>query len=98
MSLPSKVQVGGVPYEVHPVRRLRDDEGVLGRCMCHLQYIELDQDLSTDAMAATLLHEVIHAILYQSGHDDHAEPQVRALGYGLLAFLRDNAEWIRGLL
>jgi len=98
MTLPSSVLVGGVKYEVQEVSRLRDKKDSLGRAQCHRQRIKIDSGLGGDAKAATLLHEVIHAILYQTGHDEHVEPHIRALGYGLLALMRDNEEWIRAVL
>jgi hypothetical protein len=98
MSLPSEVKIGGVVYTIVPDKRLSDEYGILGRARCQVQVIELDADMARDAKAATLLHEVIHAILYQTGHDEHVEPHIRALGYGLLVFMRDNADWIRSIL
>jgi len=98
MSFPSSVRIGGITYEVHVISRLRDEQDVLGRALCHKQILEIDAGLSVDAQAATLLHEVVHAILYQTGHDDHMEPHIRALGYGLLVFMQDNAELVRSLI
>lgn len=47
-----------------------------------------------DIKLATMWHEALHGILYQSGHRDHSEAHIEALTYGLISFIRDNPELI----
>ena len=104
MSLPSEVTVGLVKYRVHEVVDLlgTGDEGESVRCNGRVRAsdaaIWIDEALEPQIKPITLMHEIIHAILEQSGHDDHPEGLVRCLSYGLLAFMRDNVDWVYALL
>lgn len=48
-----------------------------------------------DALAETLIHEVLHALIYDAGtewDDDQEEQIVRTISPRLAAFMRDNVE------
>ena len=45
------------------------------------------------------MHEVIHAILAMTGHSDtQVEGHVEALGYALIAFMRNNPEFVEWVM
>ncbi len=97
------VKIGAVTYDVAFVDNLvtlRDDNtykslhGSVNYTSCTIK-VESDQD--EQVKAATVLHEAIHAILHNAGHDDHDENQVIALGFGLYALLKDNPDLVTWL-
>lgn len=89
------VRIGGTDYEI-----VLDDGMLKTSEMCGMideasTEIRVSSELSQQAMHATLLHETIHAILLQSGHDNSDDPEayepiVEALTHGIHAFLKDN--------
>ena len=89
------VRIGGTDYEI-----ILDDGMLKTSEMCGMideasTEIRVSTEMSQQALHATLLHEMIHAILLQSGHDnsdnpDTYEPIVEALSHGFHAFLKDN--------
>lgn len=95
------LKVGGITYKVEEVKDLHLMDGEGNKSDFHgLIYhdsatIQLEQDQSEDVKKATLIHEALHAILTQSGHENHDESVITALGYGLLRFIRDNKALIR---
>lgn len=98
-----QVKIGAVTYDVAFVDNLitlRDDNtykslhGSVNYTSCTIK-VESDQD--EQVKAATVLHEAIHAILHNAGHDDHDENQVIALGFGLYALLKENSELVTWL-
>ena len=46
-------------------------------------------------MIVTLLHEIIHGILYQAGYNSHNENEIDALAYGLYSVLKNNSELVK---
>jgi hypothetical protein len=104
MSLPSKVKIGEVVYTVGEFDGLTgtgaDGESVWlnGRIRDTKAIIHIEESIDEQVKPVVLLHESLHAILLHSGQSDHDEEVIHALGYGLLAFMRDNADWIRSIL
>lgn len=98
--------IGGVTYDVSFVEGLKDfrDDNTFRNLHGDIGYgstdIRIESRQSEQIQRVTLLHEAIHAILHQAGHDDHPEAMVIALGFGLYDLLRNNEgllEWL-GLL
>lgn len=79
------VNILGVQFEVERVEL----EGLHGQCFYDQRLIQLDSRYDEQTTAATLLHEVLHAILFQSGQsaainsESREEGIVRALEHGL---------------
>ena len=51
--------------------------------------------MSHQATAETILHEVVHGILYAAGDDEHDETLVRKVAHGVMQVIRDNPKLIR---
>lgn len=86
MRIPTRINVMGVEFEVRQVGKLED----YGQCDGAERLIKLRRNMSDEHKASVLLHEVIHAVLYASGHsarmsDEEEESLVLALEHGLAA-------------
>jgi Zn-dependent peptidase ImmA (M78 family) len=94
--LPKTVKIGGHVISISQKTEL-DCMGMYDR---EKAQITLEKTLSQDQKAATLLHEVLHAIL-QEAHpkleDRKEEALVTVLETGLFAFIKDNPKVIRYL-
>ena len=69
-----------------------------GHITFHDLLIKVKDDCAPDMKRAVVLHEVVHGILENAGQNA-PEEVVEALGYGLLALIRDNPDlvlWLRG--
>lgn len=94
------IKVGAVRYSVIEKTDLHSVDSDERKVFLHGQIvydaaeIRVCHEQSQDVKVAAVLHESIHAILNQAGHQEHSEAMVVALGYGLLALLRDNPELV----
>lgn len=97
--------IDGMPYSIEVKEDLHtiDAEGhkryLNGTIMYGNLYIGIDEEVSDALRPAIVMHEALHGILYHGGHEDQDEAQVLALGYGIVALLRDNpafVDWIMG--
>lgn len=98
MKIPESIRIGGVEYEIRREANIRDD----GRlCYGKISFEEDTIWLSTSEgmghqrTCVTLLHEILHGILYQAGTgldlDEETEEQVvLVLAKGLYQVLEDN--------
>lgn len=99
MRKPSTIRIGGREWKFR--RRLPksmpDESG-----LCHYEKAQIDirSGQSPIDERDTVLHEVMHAILYCQGREygeEVEETYVRALATGLIATLQDNpqfAQWL----
>ena len=98
MKIPESIRIGGVEYEIRREPNVRD-EGRL--CYGRISFEEDTIWLSTSEgmghqrTCVTLLHEILHGILYQAGTgldlDEETEEQVvLAMAKGLYQVLEDN--------
>lgn len=106
MNLPKVVTIGAVDYSVvADAKAVRDFNGRRAESAWAFTdkfttAITLDGDMSDSRMRETLLHECIHALLYEHSidyGDAPEEPLVEALGNAFLQLIRDNPSLIRCL-
>lgn len=90
MRLPDKVRVGANDYSVKLVENLISHNGNLGDVHYTNATIRIDTSLSRSVLKETFAHELIHAMLYEAGYEEHDEGQVVLLGKVLSMLLRDN--------
>lgn len=76
--------------------RLAREGGAVGRLIADTCQILYDEEQCDEQLADTLLHEALHAIDYSMAIGLEEE-QVCALASGLLAFVRDNPDFIDAL-
>lgn len=86
-----KFRVGSVDYTVKEVDGLHDGGQVLlGWVVYHDNLILLDSSASEIRKQNTLVHELVHAMLYEAGIEDQDEDLVTRLAHVLHGVLRDN--------
>jgi hypothetical protein len=96
MAKVDKVKVGAIQYSVAYIPDLKDDRGKLdGRIRHSTTEIQLESGMNHQATAQTLLHEIVHAVATQIGHQDMKEGMVDALAYGIYQVMRDNPQLVR---
>lgn len=99
------VKIGAMTYRV--VEKPGDDmaasnsEGkavqLNGRITYHDLLIQVNQGCAPDMRRAVVVHEAVHGILENAGQSV-PEAIVEALGYGIVALIRDNpalVEWLQ---
>ena len=104
---PAVVRVGPldwlVVYDATTLTSARRQTGeeTLGFCCKAELTITLDPKLPDQQVAATLLHEVLHACVFAAGiefkDEDEEERVVNQLGLVLFGVIRDNPELLRYL-
>lgn len=92
-TLPTAVKVGAVTYQVKYETRLADD-AMMGNVRVLEGTIDIRPNMSASMEKITLLHEVIHAILFQAGEKEHDEQVIDIVAHGILQVFQDN----KGLL
>lgn len=89
---PNKIQVGGIGYAVQTVPFVEIDQNrnYQGACRPRLAVIEVLNDLAEDRQKQVLAHELIHAMMFEAGINDHDEDMVERLGIVFHQVLKDN--------
>ncbi|WP_110113258.1 hypothetical protein [Bacillus sp. CGMCC 1.16541] len=97
IALPHKIKIAGVDYTVGLKELIDLDGSTLGQVIYQKSDITIKQSMSDDKKAQTLIHEMLHAILYESGYKEHSEEMVDRLSITLHQVLRDNDfSWLHG--
>ena len=87
-----KVTIGGITYQIKFVEATPGE--VVGAIDYNQNIIFIEKH-EIQRVWETILHEIIHAILYNAGYEEHDERLVGALSHGLMALLRQNKELIQ---
>ena len=96
MKLPEKVKVGAMVYTVQIVPNMLTDRGMFGEVLYGQQIIKIAGDVSEARQFNAFLHELTHAILFESGDmSDQDEAYVRRFSNLLTQVIMDNG-WIVG--
>ncbi|MCF6161892.1 hypothetical protein [Furfurilactobacillus milii] len=92
MQLPKSVNVLGVKYKVKLQSRLiENDESLLGMTDFPNDTIWLRKGMDVQRTQQTLIHELVHAMLYEVGNDDYnSENLVNPLGNVMYQVIKDN--------
>lgn len=83
-------RVGAVDYKIESVDGMQTKYKLLGQVYYSDGIIEIDSDICADRKKNVIIHELLHAMLYEAGYDEQDEEQVRRLGNVLTQVLRDN--------
>jgi hypothetical protein len=85
-----KFLVGSNEYTVVEVDGLMRKYELYGQVTYSDCRIEIDPTLADTRKHNVLIHELLHAMLFEAGYDEQDEEQVRRLGNVLTQVLRDN--------
>ena len=108
MSTPTSVRVGPYTYTIKvDAERIKElekesDTDLFGMTTHGHLEIVLQPDVADTVLRETMLHEVLHAVLFNTGLSDRMtdkaeEHLVRALSPALFALLRENPDLVRYL-
>lgn len=92
MNIPKKLKVGGVVYEVNITDKLELGSQYSGEILRSERKINIRPIVSKEE---TFLHEMVHAILYMGGYNEHDEQMVEAIAQGLWAVIVDNEKMFK---
>ena len=84
------IDVCGVKYNVFQVEEVDNDPSYLGLCIYRESVIQIKKSLSTERKKQVLVHEMLHAMLYEAGYDEHDEEQVKNLSIVFNQVLNQN--------
>jgi hypothetical protein len=84
-------RVGTCDFKVEEVANLLHKHDLLGQVSYHDCIIELEPELCDQRKKNVIIHELLHACLFEAGYDEQDEEQVRRLGNVLTQVLRDNS-------
>lgn len=95
MKRPTRVVVGPFTYELRWPETVHNDDGseLCGRAEHIGLWIAVAKTMPLPLQRKTLLHEIMHACVWVTGHNEDAvteEQFVRATAFALFEVLRDN--------
>ena len=75
------IKVAGIVYKVLVKELVDNDPNTYGSCIYHDAHIELRKGLSKERIGQTMIHELMHAALFEAGYrEDDYEELVERLG------------------
>ena len=94
MNIPNKVKIGGLKYDVLIDDTLYAKESCIGEIRHKETLIMIDNNLSDEAKGLTLIHEIIHGLLYQIANHEllNNEEFVEPFSNALYALIVDNPD------
>lgn len=91
--IPSEVKIGGMVFLVEEVDELATEDGgaIFGEVSVSKLRIRINKGMAGAYKPSTLWHEIMHALLYMTGHEeDNNEGLVQALGQAIVMLIREN--------
>lgn len=86
-----RVKIGGITYDIHYVEEIPNRDAYVGYCDSERSVIYVQiKGTSEQRQKQTLIHEITHAILYESGYNNHEEEMANRVGIVLYQVLKDN--------
>jgi Zn-dependent peptidase ImmA (M78 family) len=90
-------RVGGIDYSVEIVPKLYEKHSLYGQVTYKDAHIQIDDSLSKNRENEVLVHELLHAMLFEAGYMEQDEELVNRLASVLHQVLRDNDfSFVRG--
>jgi hypothetical protein len=93
MRLPKSVKIAHIEHTIQPWKPLEHEgDDAYGMYLCSSARILIQTDLSLPVLQDTLLHEIMHGIVYWYNilDTDREEEVVCKMSTGLLQVLKDN--------
>ena len=83
-------KIGTSHYSVKETAGLIAKQELFGHVAFTDNQIEIEESLCDQRKQNVIVHEVVHAILYEAGYDEQNKEQVIRIGNVLTQVLRDN--------
>lgn len=72
-----QVEILGVDYEIKELDIIDENPNVLGQIVYQKQEIQIKKSLLKDMKNSTIIHEIVHGILFHSGKQELNEKEDR---------------------
>lgn len=94
-----QVEILGVDYEIKELDIIDENPDVLGQITYQKQLIEIKKTLPRDMKNTTILHEILHGILFHSGKQElnKNEDLIESLSNSIYQILKSNKKLITSL-
>jgi predicted metallopeptidase len=94
MIYPKTIEIGGIKYTVSESKAvvIDDNAGYAGKISYATSEIEILNKLPDDRKLETFIHELMHALFFESGYIEHDEDMVVRLSKTLYQVIRSN-QW-----
>ena len=94
-----QVEILGVNYEIKELEIIDENPNVLGQIVYQKQEIQIKKSLLKDMKNSTIIHEIVHGILFHSGKQELNEKEdlVESLSSSIYQVLKSNTKLITSL-
>lgn len=94
-----QVEILGVDYEIKELDIVDENPNVLGQIVYQKQEIQIKKSLLKDMKNSTIIHEIVHGILFHSGKQELNEKEdlVESLSSSIYQVLKSNKKLITSL-
>lgn len=94
-----QVEILGVNYEIKELDIVDENPNVLGQIVYQKQEIQIKKSLLKDMKNSTIIHEIVHGILFHSGKQELNEKEdlIESLSSSIYQVLKSNKKLITSL-
>ena len=94
-----QVEILGVNYEIKELDIIDENPNVLGQIVYQKQEIQIKKSLLKDMKNSTIIHEIVHGILFHSGKQELNEKEdlVESFSSSIYQVLKSNKKLITSL-
>lgn len=84
------IKIGGCEYDIELVEEVDEGSDTIGSVLYLKEKIKIKEGMSMHRTNQTIVHELLHAIFYEAGFEEHEEDMINRVGIILHQVLRDN--------
>ncbi|HGN7345485.1 TPA: hypothetical protein ACKW5K_002708 [Staphylococcus aureus] len=84
------INVCGVKYKIVQLEDVDNNPNCLGLCIYKDSLIQLKRGLSYERKKQILIHELLHAMMYEAGYEEHDEELVNNLSIVINQVISQN--------
>ena len=94
-----QVEILGVDYEIKELDIIDENPNVLGQIVYQKQEIQIKKSLLKDMKNSTIIHEIVHGILFHSGKQELNEKEdlVESISSSIYQVLKSNKKLINSI-
>lgn len=98
MKLPNEVNVSGINYRVSEVNQIEHDDANWGVTIYETHQIQIKKSLDKERKRQIFIHEVLHAVFFESGYKEHDEEMIDRIGTTLAGALKKQGNSLNYLV
>ena len=94
-----QVEILGVNYEIKEADIIDENPNILGQIVYQKQEIQIKKSLLKDMKNSTIIHEIVHGILFHSGKQELNEKEdlVESISSSIYQVLKSNKKLINSI-